>query len=88
MFKRTFVAIVAACLLSFGAAFAADKININQADATELQALNGVGPAIAEAIVAYRNEHGAFTSVEELTAVKGIGDKKVEKLSDHVTVSE
>jgi competence protein ComEA len=88
MFKQTLLAVVAAFLLSFGAAFAADKININQADAVELQTLKGVGPAIAEAIVAYREQNGSFRSVEDLAAVKGIGDKKVEKLSEYVTVSE
>jgi competence protein ComEA len=88
MFKKTLLAAFAALFLSFGTAFAAEKININQADAIELQTLNGVGPAIAEAIVTYREQNGAFASVEELSAVKGIGDKKVEKLADLVTVTE
>jgi competence protein ComEA len=88
MFKQTLLAVSTVLFLSFGVAFAADKININQADADELQTLSGVGPATANAIVAYREQNGDFTTVEQLSAVKGIGDKKVEKLADLVTVSE
>jgi competence protein ComEA len=88
MFKQTLLAVSTVLFLSFGVAFAADKININQADADELQTLSGVGPATANAIVAYRELNGDFTTVEQLSAVKGIGDKKVEKLADLVTVSE
>ena len=48
-------------------------IDINAADAAELTALPGVGPATAAAIVAYRDEHGPFASLEELLAVPGFG---------------
>ncbi|WP_071872417.1 ComEA family DNA-binding protein [Atopomonas hussainii] len=49
-------------------------ININTADETTLdRALHGVGPAKAQAIVAYRNEHGPFQTLDELLEVKGIG---------------
>jgi competence protein ComEA len=48
-------------------------IFINRATAEELDALPGVGPALAEAIVAYREENGPFTSMEDLDAVEGIG---------------
>ena len=62
------------------------KINLNTATAEALQkALSGIGAAKAEAIVAYRSENGAFTSVDELIEVKGIGkallDKNREKLA-------
>jgi competence protein ComEA len=49
-------------------------ININTADAAALTLLKGVGDKKAQAIIAYRDEHGAFQSVEELAEVKGIGD--------------
>lgn len=57
-----------------------DKVNINTADATTLQkALMGIGAAKAQAIVAYREEFGAFTSVDELLEVKGIGKSILEQ---------
>lgn len=55
-------------------------VNINSASAAEIaETLNGVGVAKAEAIVAYRDEHGKFDSVESLTEVKGIGPATIEK---------
>ena len=68
------------------AAFAA-QINLNTASPAELETLNGVGAAKAEAIVAYRSEHGGFKSVDELANVKGIGDKTVSKNRDQMTVA-
>ena len=68
------------------AAFAA-QINLNTASAAELETLNGVGAAKAEAIVAYRSEHGGFKSVDELANVKGVGPKTVEKNRDQMTVA-
>lgn len=59
---------------------ASKKININTADALQLQSLKGIGPKKAAAIVAYRKQHGRFKSVKDLTALKGIGDKWVAKL--------
>ena len=49
-------------------------IDLNQADAEQLEALPGVGPVIAARIVAYREANGDFTSVEQLVAVEGIGE--------------
>ncbi|EFM12716.1 competence protein ComEA helix-hairpin-helix repeat protein [Paenibacillus curdlanolyticus YK9] len=62
------------------------RIDINRANAEELDALPGIGPAKAAAIVADRERNGAFRSVEELDRVKGIGLKMVEKLREHVVV--
>ncbi len=50
-------------------------LNINQATAQELEQLPGVGPKLAERIVTYRKENGAFKQVDDLLAVKGIGPK-------------
>ncbi|WLR49909.1 helix-hairpin-helix domain-containing protein [Bacillus tianshenii] len=60
------------------------KININSATSAELQTLNGVGPAKAEAILAYREENGKFETVEELLEVSGIGERSLEKLKDDI----
>ena len=68
-------------------AFAAGKVNVNTADAAAIAAaLNGVGASKAEAIVAYRQEHGPFKSPEQLAQVKGIGLKTIEKNRDLIEV--
>ncbi len=63
----------------------ARAVDVNTADAAELERLPGVGPALAARIVAYRNAHGPFASPEELTRVAGIGEKLYEGIKDHVT---
>lgn len=66
---------------------ASQQVNINTADAATLAgSLRGVGIKKAEAIVAYRSEHGPFKSVDELVNVKGIGDKMLEQLRPHVSL--
>ncbi len=68
-------------------AAAAEKVNINTADAAQLEAaLVGIGPAKAEAIVAHRKASGPFRSVDELALVKGIGLKTVERNRDLITI--
>lgn len=62
------------------------KINVNKASAEELTQLNGIGPAKAEAIISYREEHGPFKSVEELLQVNGIGEKTLENIRDDITI--
>lgn len=60
-------------------AVAASPVDINTADASTLaKELNGVGPARAQAIVAYRNEHGPFRSVDDLALVKNIPRKLID----------
>jgi competence protein ComEA len=67
-------------------AAAPGAVNINTADSSELQKLNGVGPSTAQKIIDYRNGNGAFGSPEELMNVSGIGRKTFEKMKDAVTV--
>lgn len=62
------------------------QININTAPAEELTALPGIGPTRAQAIVAYREEHGPFRYPEELVQVKGIGEGILEDILDQITV--
>jgi len=62
------------------------KININEADEEALTALDGIGPSLANRILAYRSGIGSFRSVEELKKVKGIGKKLFEKIKDEVSV--
>lgn len=61
-------------------------VDLNTADATQLDALPGVGPSTAAAIIAYRDEHGPFTSIDGLLDVRGIGDAKLDGLRDLVTI--
>ena len=62
------------------------KVNINTATKEELMSLDGVGEATAEKIIAYRQEHGSFSSIEEIKEVSGIGDKKYEAIKESITV--
>lgn len=61
-------------------------ININTADEATLQLLPGIGPAYSKLIVDYRTENGGFSSVEEITNIRGIGPKTLEKLRPIVTI--
>jgi competence protein ComEA len=70
-----------------GAAGAAPaKVNLNTATAEQLDTLSGVGPATAAKILAHREQHGSFGSVEELGDVPGIGERRLEALRELVTV--
>lgn len=63
-------------------------VNLNTADAATLQReLVGIGAAKAQAIVAYREEHGNFASVDELLEVKGIGEATLEKNREKLSVN-
>jgi len=62
------------------------KININTADVTELDSLPGIGPTYAQRIVDYRNANGPFLRIEDVTKVKGIGDKTFTKFKDLITI--
>ena len=61
-------------------------VNINTASSRELDALPGIGEVLAQRILDYRKANGAFSSVDELVKVKGIGEKTLEKLRPYATV--
>ena len=64
-----------------------EKVNINTADENTLsENLTGIGSAIAERIISYRNHYGGFQTIDELKNVKGIGEKIFEKIKDDITV--
>ncbi|MCI0425266.1 MAG: ComEA family DNA-binding protein [Actinobacteria bacterium] len=62
------------------------RISLNTATTDELEGLPGVGPVLAERIVAYREQNGPFTVVEDLLGVSGIGEAKLATIRDLVTV--
>jgi len=65
----------------------AGVVNINTADADQLQLLPRVGPALAGRIIAYREANGPFRTIEEIVAVKGIGDSSLERLEPYLATN-
>ena len=61
-------------------------VNLNTATKTELEAVKGIGPKKAEAIIAYREKNGPFKAVDDLKNVSGFGDKTVAKMRSELTV--
>ena len=83
--KKILFACFALFLMAF-ASLASAVVDLNTATAAELDALKGVGPAKAKAIIDYREKNGPFKSVDELDKVKGFGIKTVEKLRPDISV--
>lgn len=87
MFRRI-VTIVGLTLALALPAFAATPVNINTADAATLaHSLDGIGLTKAQAIVAYREEHGPFKNVDDLTQVKGIGAATLQRNHDAILLT-
>ena len=90
MFKRQML--IGLCILLAGllmvpvVVVAGDKVNINTANKETLSTLNGIGPVTAERIIEYREKVGPFKSIEEITKVKGIGEKTFLKIKDSIVV--
>ncbi len=69
-----------------GKATSTEKVNLNTATAEQLQTLPGIGPAMAKRVIEYRTKVGKFTKIEELINVKGIGEKRFQKIKDRLVV--
>ncbi len=91
--------LVWACLLILGLALtpvsalaqkakatSTEKVNLNTAGVEQLQTLPGVGPAIAKKIIEHRSKVGKFNKVDEILNVKGIGEKKFQKMKDRLVL--
>lgn len=65
-----------------------ETLNLNTATAEELATLPGIGEVLAARIIAYREEHGPFHTLDQLKEVSGIGDKVVEEISELVNLGE
>lgn len=78
-------ALLLSLILAFSSPVMAQEVNINTADAqTIADSLNGIGLKKAEAIIAWRTEHGNFKDLASLESVKGIGQKTLEKNKDNI----
>lgn len=66
----------------------AGKVNLNTADAEQLQTLPGIGEVLAGRILEYRKAYGKFTNIEQLMDVEGIGEMKFAAIRDQITVGE
>ena len=69
-----------------GSSASGAQVNLNTATLEQLDALPGIGPAIGQRVIDYRETVGGFTSVEEITQVSGIGDSTFAKIKDLITV--
>jgi comEA protein len=66
----------------------AKPVNINTATSEELQQVPGIGPATADKILQMRKSYGAFKSVDDLLAIRGLGPKRLEKMRKYLTVGK
>ena len=73
--------------LAAAARAAEGKVNVNEAGIDQLALLPRIGPAVAQRIVEFREENGAFKTVEDLMLVRGIGEKTFERLAPYITLS-
>jgi competence protein ComEA len=69
------------------AAGSAGVVNINSASSEQLQLLPGVGPSVAERVIAFRKENGQFKAAEDLLLVPGIGEKSFALIKPHIALS-
>src|SRR6266436_6792780 len=66
----------------------ARPVNINTATSEELQQVPGIGPATAEKILQMRKSYGAFKSVDDLLSIRGLGQKRLEKMRKYLTIGK
>lgn len=81
------IVLLAACLFCFNAGVFASA-DLNTATQTELEAINGIGPVKAKAIIDYRTKNGPFKSVGQLDKVRGFGKASIRKIKGDVTVGK
>ncbi len=79
---KFFVGLMMSCIFLFA------SVDINNASEKELAKLKGVGEAKAKEIISYRDTNGCFKSIDELSKVKGIGTKTIEKNRDSLSLGE
>ncbi len=84
--EQIYIHSIGEAAVTVSAVGAADKININQASARELTSLPGIGDVRANQIVSYREEHGFFTSLDQIMNVSGIGESTFENIADQITI--
>ena len=91
-FTRIVVPLVVLCLVAVNAPAKkkppAAPVNLNTASSEELQQVPGIGPVTAEKILQMRKSYGAFKSVDDLSAIRGIGPKRLEKMRKYLTVGK
>lgn len=91
---QSFILLLFASLLLPAAAFAGKKkpplkpVNINTATSEELQQVPGIGPATAQKILQMRKSYGPFKSVDDLLAIRGLGEKRLDKMRKYLTVGK
>ena len=93
MWARIFSVSLSLCLLLLFVSSATKKpptqpVNINTATSAQLQLVPGIGPSTAEKILQMRKSYGAFKSVNDLMAIRGIGPKRLEKMRKYLTVGK
>src|SRR6202521_4505512 len=93
MWTRIFSVSLSLCLLLLFVSSATKKppsqpVNINTATSAQLQLVPGIGPSTAEKILQMRKSYGAFKSVNDLMAIRGIGPKRLEKMRKYLTVGK
>ncbi|MEO6024627.1 MAG: helix-hairpin-helix domain-containing protein [Burkholderiales bacterium] len=81
---KKFLMVLVAIFAFSGISFAA--VDLNKATQAELEALKGIGPAKAKAIIDYRTKNGAFKSADDLDKVKGVGKGVMAKIANEVTI--
>ncbi|MDR1062779.1 MAG: helix-hairpin-helix domain-containing protein [Azoarcus sp.] len=84
--RRFLHSLIVTLALSPLAALALEPVNINTADSTALQQINGLGPSKANAIIEYRKANGPFASLDDLVKVPGIGEKSLASMKPQITI--
>ena len=86
--KQILLSLFVTMFMLVGSGWAGDAVNINSGTAKELRQVEGIGTKIAARIIAYRDQHGPFNSVDDLLQIKGFGKKTLAKAKDELTVDD